>query len=471
MANMNWTGKRVVILGLARQGIALARYFAGQGARVVVSDAKPADKLAAERAGLSDWPIDFVLGGHPPTLLDGADLLCLSGGVPADVPPAQEACRRGVPVTNDSQIFLDAAPCPVVGITGSAGKTTTTALVGLMATNDPRRLAEGQRVWVGGNIGNPLIADLPQMKAGDLAVMELSSFQLEIMTTSPHIAGVLNITPNHLDRHGTMAAYIEAKSHVVRYQRPGDIAVLGRDDDNARKLANAAPGPVWWFSSRGDVPLGTLVRDGDIFLRDGRREQKVGPVSHIKLRGAHNVLNVLAACALAGAAGTPPDVMDGVFSSFNGVAHRLEFVREMNGVKWYNDSIATAPERVMAALHSFSEPLVLLAGGRDKKLPWDELMVLARQRVRKLVVFGEAAELIAEAAEAENVKVESRRYKMAPKLLEVVKCATLAEAVQKAGELARPGDVVLLSPGCTSYDAYKDFVERGEKFREMVIAL
>ncbi|MBI4316208.1 MAG: UDP-N-acetylmuramoyl-L-alanine--D-glutamate ligase [Chloroflexi bacterium] len=480
MANMNWAGKRVVILGLARQGMALARYFAGQGARVVVSDAKPADKLAAELAGLSDWPIDFVLGGHPPTMLDSADLLCLSGGVPADVPPAQEARRRGVPVTNDSQIFLDAAPCPVVGITGSAGKTTTTALVGRILKAEGGRMKDESQpssfithpsVWVGGNIGNPLIADLPQMEAGDLAVMELSSFQLEIMTTSPHIAGVLNITPNHLDRHGTMAAYIEAKSHVVRYQRPGDIAVLGWDDDNARKLADAAPGLVWWFTSRGDVPLGTLVRDGDIFLRDGRREQKVGPVSHIKLRGAHNVLNVLAACALAGAAGAPPDVMRGVFSSFDGVAHRLEFVREVNGVKWYNDSIATAPERVTAALHSFSEPLVLLAGGRDKKLPWDELMVLARQRVRKLVVFGEAADLIAEAAEAENMKVESRRYKMAPKFLEVVKCATLAEAVQKAGELARPGDVVLLSPGCTSYDAYKDFVERGEKFREMVIAL
>ncbi|MBI3242675.1 MAG: UDP-N-acetylmuramoyl-L-alanine--D-glutamate ligase [Chloroflexi bacterium] len=461
---VEWHNKRVVILGLARQGTALARYLAGQGARVTVSDSKPVEQLAGALESLRDLTIEYALGGHPLTLLDGADLLCLSGGVPADEPLAQEARRRGLALFNDSQIFLDAAPCQVIGITGSAGKTTTTTLTGLMSQ------AGGRQVWVGGNIGNPLLADLDRIQADDLAVMELSSFQLEIMTRSPQIAGVLNITPNHLDRHGTMNVYIEAKSHILRHQNASDIAVLGREDENARGLESATPGRVWWFavSAPADEAAGTFIHDDVIYLRDGERERPVCPVSEIRLRGAHNVLNVLAACALAGAAGIEPAAMGEAINNFNGVAHRLELVRERNGVKWYNDSIATAPERVVAALKSFDEPIVLLTGGRDKKLPWGELMALARQRVKALIVFGEAADLIAGAAEEENARVEGRRYKMAPRLLKVVKCGTMAEAVQKAAEAAEAGDAVLLSPGCTSYDAFKDFVERGEVFREMV---
>ncbi len=463
---MDWRGKRVVILGLARQGTALARYLMGQGARVVVSDAKPAEQLAEALETLRgrDLTIEYVLGSHPPTLLDGADLLCLSGGVPADAPLAQEARRRGLAVSNDSQIFLEVALCKVIGLTGSAGKTTTTALTGLMIQ------AGGRQAWVGGNIGNPLIADLGRMKAEDRAVMELSSFQLEIMTTSPQIAGVLNITPNHLDRHGTMDAYVAAKSHILRHQNANGMAVLGWDDPNVRQLEPATPGRVWWFAESAPTAeaAGTFIREGVIYLRDGEHERPVCPAGEIKLRGRHNVLNVLAACALAGAAGTEPAAMREAINNFTGLAHRLELVRERNGAKWYNDSIATAPERVVAAIKAFDEPLILLAGGRDKKLPWDDLMTLARQRVKTLIVFGEAADLIARAAEAENAKVEGRRYKMAPKLLNVVKCGTMAEAVQRAAETARPGDVVLLSPGGTSYDAFKDFAERGERFGEMV---
>lgn len=504
---MDWKSKRVVILGLARQGVALARYLAERGARVVVSDAKPAEQLTDARQALRDLTIEYTLGGHPPTVLDGADLLCLSGGVPADVPLAQEAARRSVPISNDAQIFLDAAPCKVLGITGSAGKTTTTTLVGLMAASrrashiayrashiansGDEQLARGDtppaigdtpsairdkpsaigRVWVGGNIGNPLIADLDQMQADDLAVMELSSFQLEIMTTSPPIAGVLNITPNHLDRHGTMDVYIKAKSHILLHQGANDIAILGRDDANTRALANIAKGRVLWFSAEGEVSAGTFLRGGNIILRDDGREQVVCAESEIKLRGAHNVLNVLAACALAGAAGVSPEATREAINNFTGVEHRLELVRELTGVKWYNDSIATAPERVIAAIRSFDEPIILLLGGRDKKLPWGELMRLARQRVKALIVFGEAAGLIAGAAEAENETVDERRYKRAPKLIRVEKCIRLADAVQKAAEIASSGDVVLLSPGCTSFDEFKDFAERGERFKEMVKGL
>lgn len=461
---MSWRNKRVVILGLARQGTALARYLAGQGAQVIASDARPAEQLTEALDGLRDLKIEYALGGHPLTVLEGTDALCLSGGVPVDLPIVQAAQRRGLLVTNDSQIFLEGALCKVIGITGSAGKTTTTALTGMMIQTD-----RGQ-VWVGGNIGRPLLNDLSQMQPDDLAVMELSSFQLEIMTVSPPIAGVLNITANHLDRHRTMEVYREAKSQILRHQNTDDIAVLGWGDDNARSLETVAPGRVWWFGAEAPAAesAGTFLSEDVIYLRDGECERSVCLTDEIKLRGAHNVLNVLAACALAGAAGVAPEAMREAINKFPGVAHRLELVREREGVQWYNDSIATAPERVVAALNSFTEPIVLLAGGRDKKLPWGELMTLARQRVKALIVFGEAAGLIAEAAKAENQKVEGRIYKMAPKLLNVVKMNQLAEAVNKAAEIAESGDVVLLSPGCTSFDAFKDFVERGERFSEMV---
>jgi len=457
----NWQGKRVVILGLARQGTALAQYLVGQGAQVVITDSKSAEQLADWLKVLRTFPIEYFLGDRAAgnqsmALLDGADLLCLSGGVPIGVPLAQEARRRGLPLSNDSQIFLEVAPCKVVGLTGSAGKTTTTTLTGKMVAGSGQTTT-----WVGGNIGNPLIADVEQMKSGDIAVMELSSFQLELMTLSPQVAGVLNITPNHLDRHGTMADYISAKSRILEFQSSNGLAVLGRDDENARRLEAVARGQVWWFSAEQEVPAGTFLREGQVYFRNGEDEQWVCAVSDIQLRGAHNVLNVLAACALSGAVGATPNAMREVVLSFYGVAHRLELVREWQGAKWYNDSIATAPERVVAALRSFEEPIVLLAGGRDKKLPWAEFAKLARKKVRAIVAFGECADLIVQAAEDEN-----KNGSTPP--LQVIKVGSFAEAVQKAKEIAQPGDVVLLSPGGTSYDEFKDFEERGQKFRELV---
>lgn len=470
---MDFRGKRVVILGLARQGIALARYLVGQGARVTVSDAKPAEALGAGLAALAEYgrtnvsapPIEYALGGHPPTLLDGADLLYLSGGVSADLPLAREARRRGIPLCNDSQIFLEATPARVIGITGSAGKTTTTTLVGKMALThlSPSpdasfRVGRGGRwvrLWVGGNIGNPLLADVSEMRPDDLAVMELSSFQLEIMTVSPHIAAVLNVTPNHLDRHGTMEGYTEAKSQILRHQTPDGIAVLGLDDPGANGFAPLVRGRLAWFSARAEVGDGAFLRNEAVMLRSGEREEKVCEVAKIRLPGRHNVLNVVAACAIASAAGVPPEAMREAIREFTGVEHRLEFVRERNGVKWYNDSIATAPERAVAAIHSFHEPIVLLAGGRDKKLPWDEFARLVRDRVKHLIVFGEARGLIERAARSEGYAA-------------ITACERLADAVTAAAQIAQSGDVVLLAPGGTSFDEFVDFAERGVKFRELV---
>lgn len=456
---------RYVILGLARQGIALAQYLVQNGAEVVVSDMQPAEKLGAALDALKGLKIEYVLGDHPLSLLDGADYLCPSGGVSLEMPIIRAALERGIGLTNDSQVFLEACPCKTVGITGSAGKTTTTTLVGRILALDPSsptlpplgedRAERGARaVFVGGNIGHPLIADVAQMRATDIAVLELSSFQLEIMTCSPHVAAVLNITPNHLDRHGTMEAYTAAKSHILLHQTADDVAVLGKDNANARQLATFAKGRVAYFSE-GAVEDGTFLRDEQIIFRWNGREQTVCVVSEIGLRGRHNVWNVLAACAISGAAGASVEQMRAGVLGFAGVPHRLEFVREVNGARWYNDSIASAPERVIAALHSFTEPLIVLAGGRDKKLPWSELAALAKTRVKHLVLFGEAGPLIEKALHEAGVT----HYTL---------CGLLHEAVHVAAKHTAPGDVVLLSPGCTSFDAFKDFAERGEKFSEWV---
>ncbi len=452
------TGQRVVVLGLARQGVSMARFLAHAGARVTVSDLKNRSELAGRIAELADLPIRYVLGEHPLSLLRGADLICVSGGVPLDIPLLVEARRKGIPLVSDAQLFLERCPARVIGITGSAGKTTTTALVGEMCRT------AGLPTWVGGNIGNPLLDDLERISPQDVVVMELSSFQLELTTVSPPIAAVLNITPNHLDRHGTMEAYIAAKRRIVAFQKPEDWAVLGFDDANARSLALSTPARVVFFSRGVQLDQGAYKTNGQLALRLGGREEVICERAEVRLRGEHNLLNVLAACALSGIVGVPVAAMREVIRTFPGVEHRLEFVREWRGVQWYDDSIATAPERVVAALRSFHEPIVLLAGGRDKKLPWEEFAQEAVARVRVLVTFGEAGEMIAG-------KVEAAR-RSAPGALEaVVRVQTLEEAVEAAARLACPGDVVLLSPGGTSFDAFRDFAQRGDRFKELVHAL
>ncbi|HSN76618.1 MAG TPA: Mur ligase family protein [Anaerolineae bacterium] len=550
MYQPTFAGKRIVILGLARQGIALARFFLREGAWVTISDIAPVDQLSAPLTELAGLPVRLVLGGHPPELLDNCDLLCLSGGVPPQIPLVAAARRQGIPLSNDALLTVQRSPAPAIGITGSSGKTTTTTLVGLMLQrqNDEHRMmiaASGVQmaqapsdssfivhpssfqVWVGGNIGVPLVEQLAQVSAEDWLVLELSSFQLELFdgdsygqATSPHVAAVLNVTPNHLDRHPSMAHYTAAKANVLRWQNAGqraesgeregklqDVAVLGADDavtggwlrtqrvdivagPGQEALSFPLAGRLLGFGLEEPVGEGCwLVRDGRagephrageprpyLALHMDGREQMVLPASAVRLRGRHNLLNVAAACAISAAAGVEVPAMAAVASSFAGVEHRLELVRERNGVRWYNDSIATAPERAAAALHSFDEPIVLLAGGRDKKLPWADFARLVRQRVRVLILFGEAAGLIDEAMAAtgfDTTRTPTQPTSTAASRhdLRVLRCADLPEAVAAAARTARPGDVVLLSPGGTSFDAYKDFAARGEHFRSLVNGL
>jgi UDP-N-acetylmuramoylalanine--D-glutamate ligase len=455
-------GKRVVILGLARQGMALSRFLVEQGAHVTVSDVKSAASLSDAIKSLEGLPLKYVLGGHPFELLDECDLLCLSGGVPVELPIVVEARKRGIGLANDAQIFVERCPVPVIGITGSAGKTTTTVLVGKILQ------ATGIKTWVGGNIGNPLIDELGNIGPGDKVVMELSSFQLELMTTSPHIAAVLNITPNHLDRHPTMEAYIAAKKRILDFQGLADIAVLGYDDENARNLAGDARGYVRFFSQQTEIGRGAFVREGNIILKQDM-EQIVCAASEIKLRGLQNVWNVLAACVMASAAGADIEAMCQVATSFAGVAHRLQLVRELRGVCYYDDSTATAPERLIAALKSFDEPIVLLCGGRDKHLPWEEAARLILERVSHLVLFGEMADLVkSQISNLTPPKERGAGSQISNVQCELHEAGTMENAVKMAARVARSGDVVLLSPGGTSFDAFQDFAERGDKFAQYV---
>jgi UDP-N-acetylmuramoylalanine--D-glutamate ligase len=471
----DWNGKRVVILGAARQGQAAARWLARHGAIVTINDRRSVEEMSTARSALADIPVIWKLGSHPVEILDTTDILCVSGGVPLDNPLVVAAMQRGIPLTNDTQIFMEVAPCQTVGITGSAGKTTTTMLVGQMA-----RIAFENKAYVGGNIGDPLLKYVDDMMPDSLAILEISSFQLEQMTISPNVAAILNITPNHLDRHGTMEIYTAAKRRILEFQRSEDTAILNRADPGSWNLrgdihgrlvsfgpgafpaVDGSPAPdAGRYASWTDEQEGTFLAEGILYLRQHGMEIPLIRRDQIQLRGEHNVMNILAAFAIGYAAGLPLDAMLSAVQEFRGLAHRLEFVREWNGAQWFNDSIATAPERTMAAIRSFTEPIVLLMGGRDKNLPWEELAVLVRQRVEHVVLFGEAAEKIASTLDQVT----------GPLPLTLQTSKDLEEAVQAAARVAGPGSIVLFSPGGTSFDQFYDFEERGKAFRKWVSEL
>lgn len=483
---IDWSGKKVLVIGIARQGIALARYLAQHGARIIVNDRRQIDQLVDAQGALRDEPIQWIVGGHPLSVLDGVDLVCISGGVPSDLPIVAEASKRGIPISNDSQIFLEVCPCKVVGITGSAGKTTTTTLFGLIAQaavdeleNASQERGENSsglsyidydsKVWVGGNIGSPLISVVDQMQPGDLAVMELSSFQLEMMDRSPDVAVVLNITPNHLDRHKTMENYIAAKSRIIEFQSSQDAAVLNLDDQVVSNLEDDINGRLVAFGKQKiaeNIPCVSFDPDFNSVQITSPKEQgekQIIVINHndIPLRGEHNLMNVIAACATALACGISPMAMRSGVKKFSGIPHRLEFVRSWGGGDWYNDSIATAPERAIAAIHSFSEPLILLAGGRDKDLPWDGFASLVCERVKHLILFGEAVGVISAALNKYEKKSD----------ITVTVCSGLLEGVKAAAMKVDEGDVVLLSPGGTSFDEFVDFEARGEAFKKWVMEL
>ena len=469
---MNYAGKRVTVVGLGREGLAVTRVLTREGARVTVSDARDERALAQNIAALDElggYPVRYALGASSPDTALNCDLLVLSPGVDKRAPLVREALRRGIPITSETELFVARCPAPIIGITGSSGKTTTTTLIGEMLRRDAT-----SSVYVGGNIGRPLLERLDEITPDARVVLELSSFQLEWLTMSPAVAVVTNLTPNHLDRHRTMDAYAAAKSNIVAHQGPTGTAILNADDPLVAAFAGLTRGRVLYFSLVSSVENGSYLASDDetlLLARDGQTTA-LCRASELRVPGRHTIANVLAAASVATLYGVAPQVIAATARAFDGVPHRLQRVGTIAGVTFYDDSIATTPERTRAALAAIPNPVVLILGGHDKMLPWEELARDAIRRCRGVVLIGEAAGLIRRHIEAALHEAGGEHNDAAGepllRLAAVVDAASMTAAVERALEGARPGDAVVLAPGCASYDMYRDFEERGDLFARAV---
>lgn len=462
MKVMDWTGRRVAVIGLGISNSALIRYLVRKGAKVTGCDQKPRDALGTVYDDLASLGIDFRLGDDYLADLEQYEAIFLTPGIRKDLPEIEHARRRGVVISSETELFFRLCRARIIGVTGSSGKTTTTTLIGEILS------ASGYDVRVGGNIGQPLIESVESLRPDQWVVLELSSFQLENLHASPDIALVTNISPNHLDHHGTMAAYVRAKKQIYRHQRKNGWLILNDDDGWADEMEFEAPGNVRRFSRRGPVSQGAYI-DGDrvVIARSGQRRRTLEQVcllSDIRLLGRHNLENVLAAVTVTDLCGVRLSTMRDVIASFTGVPHRLELVRDVWGVQYYNDSIATTPMRAVAGIESFSQPIVLIAGGYDKGLSFDPMVEALRDNVKALVTVGETAPKI-------EATLQEHAAKRPGNWPSVHRARSFEEAVEKAHALAAPGDVVLLSPGCASYGMFRNFEERGMRFRELVYEL
>jgi UDP-N-acetylmuramoylalanine--D-glutamate ligase len=445
----------VTVVGLGIEGIDLVRFLAARGAAVTVSDARPHEALAGPLAAIAGCEATLSLGANRPEDCARADYVFVSQGVPRQLPALAAARAAGVPVSSMTQLFLELCPAPVAAVTGSSGKTTTAALVGAMLE------AAGADYVLGGNIGVGLLGLLERIAPGTRVMLELSHTQLETAQRSPQLACVTNVTPNHLDRYG-WEDYVALKRRIFAFQQPEDTAIFNADDDVAAGFAREAAGHVAYTARVRPLPGDGVTLAGDMVVRrEAGTEHAVLPRTAIRLRGEHNLDNVLSAVAIASRLGVPDAAASAAVREFRGVPHRLEPVATVRGVQYVNDSIATTPERTLAGLRSFSEPLVLLLGGRHKELPLGGLAAQAAARCRAVVAFGEAGELFAAA-------VRDARSSAAPTVEQV---ADVAAAVAAAARLARAGDVVLFAPAGTSFDAYANFEARGAAFRAAVASL
>jgi UDP-N-acetylmuramoylalanine--D-glutamate ligase len=447
---MELKDKRVLVVGLGKSGVASALFLKVHGARVTVSDMKSGDELRNEIPVLLDHGITVETGGHGERTFRGQDLIVVSPGVPVDAPLLVQARSLGEAVIGEIELASQFLPGPIVAITGSNGKTTTTTLTGEILA------AAGMPALVGGNIGTPAISLAEQAKPETVIVLEVSSFQLEtIQTFRPKIAVVLNVTPDHLDRHRTLEVYADAKARIFENQRGEDFAVLNADDPVCVTMAARTRVQVFWFSRQKEVEQGAWVRDGNILFRNGSQQREVMLVSEIPLKGAHNLENVLAAVCAGALMGCAPEKIRQTVVDFKAVEHRLEFVATIRGVDYYNDSKATNVDATIKALESFPSNIHLILGGKDKGSDYAVLNDLLRQRVKRVYTIGAAA-----------AKIESQI-----KGVEVVHAETLENALRKANAAAQPGDVVLLAPACASFDQFKSYEHRGKMFKEIVRGL
>jgi len=443
--------KRVLVVGLGKSGVASALFLKAHGARVTVSDTKSSDQLRDEIPLLLDHGIAVETGGHGERTFRGQDLIVVSPGVPVDAPPLVQARASGEPVIGEVELAAQHLPGPIVAITGSNGKTTTTSLTGDIIT------AGGFPTVVGGNIGTPAISLVERAARETVIVLEISSFQLEtIQTFRPKVAVILNITPDHLDRHRTFETYVEAKARIFENQQASDFAILNEDDPTCLTLAGRTRAQVFWFSRKKEVKQGTYVESGRILFRDGAGQREIMLVSEIRLKGAHNVENVLAGICAGVLMGVAPDKIRQAVRDFKAVEHRLEYVTTIKVVEYYDDSKATNVDATIKALESFPANIHLILGGKDKGSDYRVLNDLLRQRVKRVYTIGAAAE-----------KIESHIKGAA----EIVHAETLDNAIRRASAVAQPGDIVLLAPACASFDQFQSYNHRGRVFKEVVHAL
>ncbi len=443
--------KRVLVVGLGKSGVASALFLKGQGARVTVSDMKSSDQLRDEIPLLLDHGIAVETGGHGERTFRGQDLIVVSPGVPVDAPPLEQARAAGEPVIGEIELAAQQIQGPIVAVTGSNGKTTTTTLAGEIIA------AGGITTLVGGNIGTPAISLVDRATRETIVVLEVSSFQLEtIQTFRPKVAVILNITPDHLDRHRTFQVYVDAKARIFENQQASDFAVLNEDDLTCLTLGDRTRAAVFWFSRKKEVKQGAYVNDALIFFRDGSGQREIMLVSEIPLKGAHNLENVLAAICAGALLGCQPDQLRRAVQSFKAVEHRLEYVATIKGVDYYDDSKATNVDATVKALESFPKNIHLILGGKDKGSDYTLLNDLLRARVKRVYTIGAAAE-----------KIEAQVKGAA----EIVHAETLDNAIRRASAVAQPGDIVLLAPACASFDQFQSYDHRGRVFKEIVHSL
>lgn len=447
---MEFKDKQILVLGAGVSGIAVAQILRELGAAVTLSDGKPQEQIRHNLDGLRDRGVELALGRQDETLLAGVDCLVLSPGISIYSPLVQAAQARKITVMSEIEVAYRLCPAPIVAITGTNGKTTTTTLTGDILK------AAGRETVVGGNIGQALSREVRGVSAGGVVVAEVSSFQLEgVSAFRPRVAVILNLTPDHIDRHRDFETYQSMKERVFANQTSDDYLVLNYDDPRVRAMAERSKAQVAFFSRRVELESGIYIKDGQITIGWQDKTLSVCPVAALKIPGAHNVENALAACGAAYFAGAAPADMASVLAAFSGVEHRIEPVAAVDGVMYYNDSKATNPESSVKALEAFPGHIVLIAGGRDKNTDLAEFMGLVRERVDHLILLGEARERFSRAAAAAGVA-------------NIHEAAGYEEAVDLARKLARPPQVVLLSPACASYDMFGSYEERGKVFKDLV---
>jgi len=450
--------ERVVILGLGLfgGGAGAARYFAERGAHVLVTDLREADALGESLATLKGLPITYHLGGHCEADFAGADRVIVNPAVPDHAPALDMARRAGARLDTEINLLFRRCPAPIAAVTGSNGKSTTTALLAEIMR------ATGRRTWLGGNLGGSLLSDMEEIAEADIVVLEISSFQAERLAwirRSPHLAIVLNITPNHLNRHGTMHAYATAKRQLLEQQQEGDLALLNADDPVLRTWGNAGQGDKVFVGGDVHGALGARLDGASLHVWDAHKSESVS-LGGLRLPGAHNRFN--AACAATGAwlLGAGRSSIEAALARFAGLPDRLEFVEEKRGVRFYNDSLATNPESTLAALQAFDTPVALIAGGSPKGLSFAALGRAIVRQASVVVLVGQTADRLESA-------IESADGPSPP----IHRASTLPEAVTMAARYAQTPGVVLLSPACASYDMFRNYADRGRCFREAVYAL